>query len=149
MVIPILVYSSEPYETAEHFHSVAGGTGLPMVICNGPPIHQNDVTPGTLAFPADCEDIVCFRDGSDDIYRFIDTRSQVSKRLVLFASPDSVVLESIAVGAQGWISEMSNTFPEEGEVIFRLAGIGHLAEAMSIYEWLISILHLGARPDLV
>ncbi|MDI9674933.1 hypothetical protein QM291_30680, partial [Pseudomonas aeruginosa] len=32
---------------------------------------------------------------------------------------------------------------------FRLARAGRFAEAMPIYEWLMPILHLDARPDLV
>nr|BFE96538.1 hypothetical protein GCM10020185_70740 [Pseudomonas brassicacearum subsp. brassicacearum] len=44
---------------------------------------------------------------------------------------------------------MSNVFPQEGETIFRLARAGRFAEAMPIYEWLMPILHLDARADLV
>ena len=62
---------------------------------------------------------------------------------------DDVVLESLAVGAEGWVSGMSNVFPKEGETIFRLAKAGRFAEAMPIYEWLMPILHLDARADLV
>jgi 4-hydroxy-tetrahydrodipicolinate synthase len=44
---------------------------------------------------------------------------------------------------------MSNVFPKEGETIFRLCKAGRFDEAMPIYEWLMPILHLDARPDLV
>jgi 4-hydroxy-tetrahydrodipicolinate synthase len=76
-------------------------------------------------------------------------RNEVGDRFVLFAGLDDVVLESIAVGAEGWVSGMSNVFPKEGETIFRLAKAGRFAEAMPIYEWLMPILHLDARADLV
>ncbi len=105
--------------------------------------------PGHPGFLADCENIVCFKDSSGDTRRFIDVRNQVGERFILFAGLDDVVLESVAVGAQGWISGMSNVFPKEGETIFRLARAGRFAEAMPIYEWLMPILHLDARPDLV
>lgn len=149
MVMPALVYSSKPHETAEHFRSVASGTDLPVMVYNNPPIYRNDVTPDILVSLADCENIVCFKDSSGDTRRFIDVRNQVGERFILFAGLDDVVLESVAVGAQGWISGMSNVFPKEGETIFRLARAGRFAEAMPIYEWLMPILHLDARPDLV
>ncbi len=136
-------------ETAEHFRSVASGTDLPVMVYNNPPIYRNDVTPDILVSLADCENIVCFKDSSGDTRRFIDVRNQVGERFILFAGLDDVVLESVAVGAQGWISGMSNVFPKEGETIFRLARAGRFAEAMPIYEWLMPILHLDARPDLV
>ena len=73
----------------------------------------------------------------------------VGDRFVLFAGLDDVVLESIMVGAVGWVSGMSNAFPREGETLFRLARAGRYAEAMSLYRWFMPLLHLDARPDLV
>ena len=70
-------------------------------------------------------------------------------RFVLFAGLDDVVLESVMLGAAGWISGMSNAFPQEGETLFRLAKAGRYEEAMSLYEWFMPLLHLDARPDLV
>ncbi len=149
MVMPALVYSSKPHETAAHFRSVATSTDLPVMVYNNPPIYKNDVTPDILISLADCENIVCFKDSSGDTRRFIDVRNEVGDRFILFAGLDDVVLESLAVGAEGWISGMSNVFPQEGETIFRLCKAGRYEEAMPIYEWLMPILHLDARPDLV
>ena len=70
-------------------------------------------------------------------------------RFVLFAGLDDVVVESVAVGAVGWVSGMSNAFPREGETLFRLARAGRFAELMPLYEWFMPLLHLDARPDLV
>ncbi len=113
--MPALVYSAKPHETAAHFRSVAGATDLPIMVYNNPPIYKNDVTPDILTSLVDCENIVCFKDSSGDTRRFIDLRNEVGDRFVLFAGLDDVVLESIAVGAQGWISGMSNAFPREGK----------------------------------
>ena len=49
----------------------------------------------------------------------------------------------------GWVSGLSNVFPREGETLFRLARAGRFAEALPLYEWLMPMLHLDARPDLV
>lgn len=149
MVMPALVYSSKPHETAAHFRGVAAATDLPVMVYNNPPIYKNDVTPDILAALTDCDTVVCFKDSSGDTRRFIDTRNIVGDRFVLFAGLDDVVVESVAMGAVGWVSGMSNAFPTEGETLFRLAKAGRLAEAMPLYEWFMPLLHLDARPDLV
>jgi 1-pyrroline-4-hydroxy-2-carboxylate deaminase len=149
MLMPALVYSAKPHESAAHFRAVAKATDLPVMIYNNPPIYKNDITPDILAQLADCDTIVCFKDSSGDTRRFIDTRNRVGDRFVLFAGLDDVVVESIAVGATGWVSGMSNAFPREGETLFRLARDGRFAELMPLYEWFMPLLHLDARPDLV
>ena len=148
MVMPALVYSSKPYETAAHFRAVAGATDLPVMVYNNPPIYKNDVTPEILASLADCETIVCFKESSGDTRRFTDLRNMVGDRFVLFAGLDDVVVESIMVGAVGWVSGLSNAFPREGETLFRLASAGRYAEAMSLYLGSCPS-SIDARPDLV
>lgn len=149
MVMPALVYSSKPHETAAHFRSVAKATDLPIMIYNNPPIYKNDVTPEILVSLADCETIVCFKESSGDTRRFTDLQNMVGDRFVLFAGLDDVVLESVMVGAVGWVSGMSNAFPREGETLFRLARAGRYTDAMELYRWFMPLLHLDARPDLV
>lgn len=149
MLMPALVYSSKPFETAAHYRSVASAVSLPMMVYNNPPVYKNAVTPDILVSLSDCENIVCFKDSSGDTRHFIDVRNEVGDRFVLFAGLDDVVYESLAVGAVGWVSGMSNVFPKEGETLFRLVKTGRFEEALPLYEWLMPLLHLDARPDLV
>jgi 1-pyrroline-4-hydroxy-2-carboxylate deaminase len=149
MLMPALVYSAKPLESVAHFRTVAKATDLPVMVYNNPPIYKNDITPDILAQLADCETIVCFKDSSGDTRRFVDTRNRVGDRFVLFAGLDDVVVESVAMGAVGWVSGLSNAFPREGETLFRLARAGRFAELMPLYEWFMPLLHLDARPDLV
>jgi len=149
MVMPALVYSSKPHETAEHFRTVSKATDLPVMIYNNPPIYKNDVTPEILVSLADCDTVVCFKDSSGDTKRFTDVKNMAGDRFVLFAGLDDTVVESVMLGAVGWISGMSNAFPKEGETLFRLAKAGRYEEALTLYAWFMPLLHLDARPDLV
>lgn len=115
MLMPALVYGSKPFETAEHYRYVAKNADVPLMVYNNPPIYKNDVTPDILISLADCDNVVCFKDSSGDTRRFIDVRNEVGDRFVLFAGLDDVVLESIAVGAEGWVSGMSNVFPKKAK----------------------------------
>jgi len=149
MVMPALVYSSKPHETAAHFRGVSKATDLPVMVYNNPPIYKNDVTPQILASLADCETVVCFKESSGDSRRFTDVRNMVGDRFLMFAGLDDTVVESIMLGAKGWVSGMSNAFPQEGEALFRLAAAGRYQEARTLYDWFMPLLHLDARPDLV
>jgi dihydrodipicolinate synthase/N-acetylneuraminate lyase len=149
MVLPAMVYSAKPRETLAHFRTVAAATDLPIMIYNNPPIYKTDVTPQMLASLADVETIVSFKESSGDTRRFVDLRLMTGDRFIPFCGLDDVVVESVALGAQGWVSGLSNVFPREGETLFRLAAAGRLAEAMPLYDWFMPLLHLDARSDLV
>jgi dihydrodipicolinate synthase/N-acetylneuraminate lyase len=149
MVLPAMVYSAKPGETLAHFRRVARATDLPIMLYNNPPIYRTDVTPDMLAVLADCDTIVCFKESSGDTRRFIDLRNRVGDRFVPFCGLDDVVVESVLVGAVGWVSGMSNVFPREAANLFQLARAGRFAELMPLYDWFMPLLHLDARPDLV
>ena len=84
------------------------------MVYNNPPIYRTDVTPEILTALAGCETIVAFKDSSGDTRRFTDVRNRVGDRFVLFAGLDDVVMESVMVGAVGWVSGLSNAFPARG-----------------------------------
>jgi len=149
MVMPALVYSCKPHETKAHFEGVAKASDLPIMVYNNPPIYRNDVTPDILASLAPIESIVAFKDSSGDTRRFTDTRNMVGDRFILFCGLDDVIVESVMLGAVGWVSGLSNAFPREGETLFRLARAGRFAECQPLYDWFMPLLHLDARADLV
>ena len=149
MLMPAMVYAAKPFETVHHFRSVATALDLPVMIYNNPPIYRTDVTPEMLAELQDVATIVAFKESSGDTRRFTDLINAVGDRFALFAGLDDVVLESVLVGAVGWVSGLSNAFPREGETMFRLAREGRHDAALAIYRWFLPLLHLDARSDLV
>jgi 4-hydroxy-tetrahydrodipicolinate synthase len=149
MVMPAMVYSAKPAETVAHFRSVAKASDLPIMVYNNPPIYKTDVTPEMLAELADCETVVCIKESSGATARFADIRRIMGERLVLFCGLDDVVVESILLGCVGWVSGLSNAFPQEANRLFDLAISGRFVEAQPLYDWFMPLLHLDARADLV
>lgn len=149
MVMPPMVYPARPHETIAYFRAVASLSDLPVMIYNNPPSYRTDVTPAMLAGLADMETIVAFKESSGDTRRIVDVRNMTGDRFIPFCGLDDVVVESVALGAVGWVSGLSNVFPREGETLFRLARDGRLREALPLYDWFMPLLHLDARPDLV
>ena len=149
MVLPAMVYSSKPRETLQHFRAVAAASGLPVMLYNNPPVYRTDVTVEMAASLADVKTIVSIKESAGDTRRFVDLQNLVGDRYVLFCGLDDVVVESVLLGAVGWVSGLSNVFPKESNELFRLATEGKWEEARRLYRWFMPLLHLDARSDLV
>jgi 1-pyrroline-4-hydroxy-2-carboxylate deaminase len=98
---------------------------------------------------ADVPTIAAIKESSGDTRRFVDLQNLVGGRFTLFCGLDDVVLESVLLGAVGWVSGLSNVFPRESNDLFRLASEGRWDEARALYRWFMPLLHLDARSDLV
>jgi 4-hydroxy-tetrahydrodipicolinate synthase len=149
MLMPPMIYNATGRELVGWFESVAAASDLPIMLYNNPPAYRNDVTPELMRRLAPVETIVAVKESSGDTRRFVDLANSVGDRFRLFCGLDDVVLEALALGAVGWISGLSNVFPRECARIFALATSGRMAEALPIYRWIMPLLHLDARADLV
>lgn len=149
MLLPAMVYGAKPRETVAHFKAVAAMSDLPIMLYNNPPAYRIDVTPDILEALIDTPTIVAVKESAGDTRRFIDIRNRMGERFTLFCGLDDVILESMVVGAVGWVSGLSNVFPRESNELFRLARAGRYDEALRLYRWFLPLLHLDARSDLV
>jgi 4-hydroxy-tetrahydrodipicolinate synthase len=149
MVLPAMVYAAKPRETLAHFRAVAAATNLPVMLYNNPPAYRFDVTPEMAAALADAKTIVAIKESAGDTRRFTDICNLTGGRFTLFCGLDDVVVESVMLGAVGWVSGLSNVFPRESNELFRLAAAGRWEEALALYRWFMPLLHFDARADLV
>lgn len=149
MVLPAMVYKSDRRETLTHFRTVAESTGLPILIYNNPVSYHVDVPPEAFAELAAVPNIVAIKESSENVRRITDLVNTVGGRYILFAGVDDLVLESLLLGAQGWISGLVNAFPEENRVLWDLATSGQWEKAREIYRWYTPLLHLDTKVKLV
>ena len=126
MVLPAMVYKSDPRETLTHFRTVAAATDLPIMIYNNPPAYGVDVTPEMFVELAAEPTIAAIKESSEDPRRLVDIANLTGDRYLLFCGVDDVVLESVLLGAVGWVAGLVNAFPEEGVALFELAAAGTL-----------------------
>jgi 4-hydroxy-tetrahydrodipicolinate synthase len=103
----------------------------------------------TLARLADVPNIVAVKESAPDPRRFTDVVNACGDRFVLFAGLDDVVFEGITLGAQGWVSGLTNAFPRESLALYAALKDADLARARQIYRWFMPLLHLDAGHDLV
>lgn len=67
----------------------------------------------------------------------------------VFAGLDDMIVESIAMGARGWVAGLVNALPAESVELVRLAAAGDIAGARKIYDWFLPLLRLDTLPDFV
>src|SRR3546814_10334890 len=136
-------------ETIAFFRAVADAAGLPVMIDNNPVSFAIDVTVGMLARLAEHPRIAAVKESSDDVRRVIRIRNALGDRLRIFTGVDNLALESLLVGADGWVAGLVDAFPRETVAIRRLAKAGRLEEALALYSWLVPLLELDVSPHLV
>jgi 4-hydroxy-tetrahydrodipicolinate synthase len=149
MALPGMVYKSDERETLAHFRAIAQSTGLPIMIYNNPVSYGVDLAPRAFVELAGLPNIVAIKESSEDVRRLTDLRNAVGDRFILFAGVDDLILESIALGAEGWISGLVNAFPHENRALWDLATSGQWRRALELYRWYTPLLHLDTKVKLV
>jgi 4-hydroxy-tetrahydrodipicolinate synthase len=149
MVFPSLAYKTDPRETAAWYKAIAGSCGLPIMIYNNPIAYGVDVTPAILEHLVDTPGIVCIKEESGDIRRVTDIFNGLGERFQVFCGVDDLLLESVALGATGWVSGMTNAWPAECVEIFDLCAAGRFAEARGLYRLMTPAFHLDTHVKLV
>jgi 4-hydroxy-tetrahydrodipicolinate synthase len=149
MVLPGMVYKSDPRETMTHFRAVAKATDLPILCYNNPVSYGVDLTPAMFAELADEPRFVAIKESSENVRRITDLKNLCGDRYLLFCGVDDLVLESIVLGAVGWVSGLVNAFPEENRLLWDLATNGKYEEALRVYRWYTPLLHLDTHVKLV
>lgn len=149
MVFPSIGYKTDPRETAAWYRSIAAASSLPIMIYNNPIAYGVDVTPEILAELADVPEIVCIKEETGDIRRITDMRILLGDRFHLFCGVDDLIVESVALGATGWVSGMTNAWPAECVELFDLATANRFDEARALYRILTPSFHLDTHVKLV
>lgn len=149
MVLPGMVYKSDERESLQHFRTIAQSTGLAIMIYNNPVSYGVDVPPEAFVRLANIDNIVAIKESSENVRRVTDLVNIVGSRYILFAGVDDLVLESILLGVQGWVSGLVNAFPHENRELWDLATTGRWEQARELYRWYTPLLHLDTKVKLV
>jgi 1-pyrroline-4-hydroxy-2-carboxylate deaminase len=62
---------------------------------------------------------------------------------------DTLAMEELLMGADGWVAGLVCAFPAETVAIYRLVKAGRIAEATAIYRWFMPLLELDIHAKLV
>lgn len=149
MVLPAMVYKSDARETITHYRAVAKATDLPIMVYNNPVSYGVDITPAMFRDLGDEPKLTTIKESSENVRRVTDLKNVCGERYDIFCGVDDLALESVMLGAVGWVSGLVNAFPAENAAVWHLATTGQWDEAVALYRWYTPLLHLDTHVKLV
>lgn len=149
MLLPPMRYKANDYETVEYFKAIANSTQLPIMIYNNPVDYKIEVTLEMFEQLLECENINAVKESTRDVSNVTRMINKFGNRFKVLTGVDTLGLESLLMGADGWVAGLVCAYPRETVAIYRLAKSGRIDEALKIYRWFLPLLELDISPQLV
>jgi len=150
MMLPPMRYKASDAEVVEYFKAVANSTSLPIMIYNNPVDYKIEVTLDMFAELIDaCPNIQAVKESTRDTTNITRIKNRFGNRLAIMTGVDTLALESLLLGADGWVAGLVDAFPAETVAIYELQKAGRIKEAIAIYRWFMPLLELDINPKLV
>lgn len=149
MMLPPLRYKADDAETVQYFATVAKSTKLPIMIYNNPYDYKIEVTLDMFEELSKYENIQAVKESTRDVSNVTRMINRFGKRFKILCGVDTLALESLFMGADGWVAGLVDAFPRETVAIFNLAKQGRHQDALEIYRWFLPVLELDIHPKLV
>ncbi|MVM38353.1 dihydrodipicolinate synthase family protein [Spirosoma sp. HMF3257] len=149
MLLPPMRYPADSRETVTYFKSIAQETSLPIMIYNNPYDYKIMTTVAMFHELAELPNIQAVKESTRDLTNVTRMRNAFGDRYKLLGGVDTLALEALLLGCDGWVGGLVDAFPQETVAIYELAKAGQVAEALEIYRWFMPLLELDIHPKLV
>jgi 4-hydroxy-tetrahydrodipicolinate synthase len=149
MLLPPMRYPADARETVTFFKAVAKETSLPIMIYNNPYDYKIMTTVAMFEELAKLPNIQAVKESTRDLTNITRMRNAFDDRFKLMGGVDTLALEALLLGCDGWVGGLVDAFPLETVSIYDLAKAGRVDEALSIYRWFMPLLELDIHPKLV
>jgi 4-hydroxy-tetrahydrodipicolinate synthase len=149
MLLPPMRYNSEERETLAYIGAVAKSTPLPIMIYNNPVDYKVEVTLNMFEQLAAYDNIVAVKESTRDVSNITRMFNRFGDRYKVFTGVDPLAMESLVMGADGWVAGLVDAFPKETVAIYRLIKAKRYDEALAVYRWFLPVLELDIHPKLV
>jgi 1-pyrroline-4-hydroxy-2-carboxylate deaminase len=149
MLLPPMRYKSDHRETVTYFKAVANATDLQIMIYNNPVDYKVDVTLDMFEDLTACKNIDAVKESTRDIVNVTRMINRFGQRFSIMSGVDTLALDSLLVGASGWVAGLVCAFPKETVAIYNLVMQGNIKEAVEINRWFMPLLELDTFSKLV
>ncbi|WP_243771211.1 dihydrodipicolinate synthase family protein [Mucilaginibacter rubeus] len=119
------------------------------MIYNNPVDYKVEVTLDMFEELAAYENIQAVKESTRDISNVTRMINRFGERFKIFTGVDPLAMESLVMGADGWVAGLVDAFPKETVAIYRLVKAKRYDEALAIYRWFLPVLELDIHPKLV
>ena len=150
MVLPPYVYLGDWRETKAHVSAIVSATGLSCLLYNNPIAYTVDFVPHQVKeLLAEHGNLRAIKESSADVRRVAALRALLGADFKILSGVDDAIVESIYMGASGWIAGLANAFPKESVELFDLAAKGEKEKAFELYQWFLPLLRMDTVPKFV
>lgn len=149
MLLPPMRYTSDDRETVLFLRTVAQATELPIILYNNPADYKIWISPAMFSELIDLPTIQAVKESTRDISNVTRMKNAFGDRFAVFTGVDTLGMESLLMGADGWVAGLVCAFPRETVAIYRLIQAGRIQEALAIYRWFLPVLELDVSTKLV
>jgi 1-pyrroline-4-hydroxy-2-carboxylate deaminase len=150
MALPPMRYKSDDRETIHFFKAIADATDKPIMIYNNPVDYKVEVTiPMFEQLLKEHANIEAVKESTRDISNVTRLRNAFGNRLKILCGVDTLAMEELLMGADGWVAGLVCAFPAETVAVYRLIKAGKYKQALKIYSWFLPLLELDIHPKLV
>jgi len=149
MLLPPMRYKATDEETVQYFAAIAQSTKLPIMIYNNPVDYKIEVTLDMFDELQQYKNIQAVKESTHDISNVTRMINRFGSRYQILCGVDTLAMESLVMGADGWVAGLVDAFPRETVAIFAYNKAGKIDEALRIYRWFLPLLELDISPQLV
>jgi 4-hydroxy-tetrahydrodipicolinate synthase len=153
MLLPPMRYKADDREVLNYFKAISKATELPIMIYNNPVDYGIEVSLDLFeSLAKDCPNIVAVKESTRDISNVTRMRSRFGSRFSILCGVDTLAMESLAMGADGWVAGLVCAFPRETCCIYQLIqseNFENLKKARELYSWFLPLLELDINAKLV
>ncbi len=149
MLLPPMRYKTDHRETVTYFKTIADSTDLPVMIYNNPVDYKTDVTPDMFEDLTVCANITAVKESTRDVTNVTRMINRFGSRYKILCGVDTLAMEEMLLGADGWVAGLVCAFPAETVAIYRLVKAGDINAAAKIYRWFMPLLELDIHSKLV
>jgi len=135
LILPPYYYNPIQEEIIYHYETIADNVHVPIMVYNNPGASGVDIELETVLKLAEKENIKYIKESTGDIIRLREIERLCNGNIITFCGSEELVFESFFLGAQGWVSVISNALPELSSAIFEETVINkNYKKAQEIYN---------------
>jgi dihydrodipicolinate synthase/N-acetylneuraminate lyase len=149
MLLPPMRYNSDERETITYISTIAKSTPLPIMIYNNPVDYKVEITLDMFEHLAAYDNIQAVKESTRNVSNVTRMINRFGDRFKILTGVDPLAMESLVMGADGWVAGLVDAFPKETVAIYRLVKAKRYDEALAIYRWFLPVLELDIHPKLV
>ncbi|MHB2165966.1 4-hydroxy-tetrahydrodipicolinate synthase [Alsobacter sp. R-9] len=140
-VLVVTPYYNKPTQEGlyQHFKAINDAIGIPIIIYNIPPRSVIDMSVETMKRLYELKNIAGVKDATNSVARISQQRAAMGPDFIQLSGDDIIAMPSVAAGAVGTISVVSNVAPRLSADRMEAALAGNAQQALALQDRLLPL----------